>query len=91
MNLKEIWIEYNGDPNIDDIARRRFVSGVLIKPEHHSQEIVHFREVNPAIDAAYAECERALEMVESRFPIVTGSHARCCQALTALRKARDEI
>lgn len=47
-------------------------------------ELIKVRETSPALDAAYAECEKALEWEKKRCG---GLHGPLGKALAALRKA----
>lgn len=84
--LREFWIE-------ELQTSYRLVSEPLLGHE----PIFKVREVSPALDAAYAECEKALDHIDDNLngddmyldegDVIHGSTIR--QALAALRKARE--
>jgi hypothetical protein len=82
--LREFWLTWEhigGEPLI--VANE--------KSPLASNTFMHVRQVSPELDAAWAECERALEQV-TIFHHLTGENCNCdqCNALAALKKARGE-
>lgn len=60
-------------------------------PNNDRAKVIHTKEINPALDLAYEECEKALDLIANpgtQSLYECRSEAR--SALTALRKARGE-
>lgn len=82
MKLREFWV------NPMQVDKPLFTSYNLgdVPPQVGS---IHVREVSPRLDAAYAECERALEQIYDVGKFCEVEREIAFEALAALRKARE--
>lgn len=87
MKLREFWIGAAGK-----------ITG---RPSGNYDDMLHVREVSPELDAAYAECERALRECLENASVDNPSKSTCMDALisvvelsetalAALKRARGE-
>lgn len=65
MKLREFWIREDKEQYVDffTASSKKFLVENL-SDECFEKELIYVREVSPELDAAYAECERALESIK---------------------------
>lgn len=84
MKLREFWLyfcQYN--------FPLRVSQGERLHKKHIQEQEYHVREVSPALDAAYAECEKVLKNSADKNRLEGVIHVELINALDALRKARE--
>lgn len=91
--LREFWIadEFGNECASNCEAHQSYC--FRIKPQNQIEKFIRVREVSPSLDAAWAECERALKETSCTCPLISkydSSNCKRCDALAALKKARGE-
>jgi hypothetical protein len=90
MKLREFWIEFTGNPNQDKTREIRYVSGEEPKFLAPEDESIHVREVNPELDAAYADCYEILKEFNKKYSPGDYWFPEIREAFAILKKARNE-
>lgn len=85
MKLREVWVTRH--PESIDVDHLTHIA--LFKYYSHKNPM-HFREVSPELEAAYAECEKAFESFLAEYKRPDLMFPEIHKALAALRKARGK-